>query len=418
MFECDVWDFPETFAGMRFRRNWLERQEFYNGALSRHRLIFGGRLSGLEDARTPEKLYRAFSDCKGAALWGEKSPFYCARLRQVARRHPGCSFVLLWRDPVEIYRSVVHAGHWERFFRRRGMLSRLIFYQEQMLRQAAELSRDGVRIHHVSYADLIDKTEDVLRNLCGFLGIEFSRSMLDLAHADFSAVYRAPQHDFLRRGRIERHQFLEDVPARSVEKLERFRARWQRLSGMSFDPRRPAGGREPSFGERLYHKLVGSLIRTLDDAKRVLFEFLPLPWLRTYRQAAQWLFAGRGHQPVERLSVGQQLSAHWITLLTSALILAGVGMVDYLTSPNMVFGPFYLIPCAAVTLVINSGWGTLAAISSAIVLTAVRLPTPLASMSVGLEVWNVLMRFAVFEIVVVLLDRMRIEMNASGQRNM
>ena len=117
MFECDVWDFPEAFCGIRFRRNWLLRQDFYNQALSRHRLTFGGSLRGLENVHTPEDLYRVYSQGKDKPLFGEKSPFYCARLGSLSRRYPGSRFILLWREPIEIYRSVVRAGTKERFFR-------------------------------------------------------------------------------------------------------------------------------------------------------------------------------------------------------------------------------------------------------------------------------------------------------------
>src|SRR6266487_2567865 len=110
MYECDVWDFPPLLSGLRFRRNWLERQEFYNSALSRHRLIFGENLRGLEKVRQPDDLYRIFSEGKEGKLRGEKSPAYCARLLRLARLYPGCSFILLWRDPVEISRSVVRAS--------------------------------------------------------------------------------------------------------------------------------------------------------------------------------------------------------------------------------------------------------------------------------------------------------------------
>src|SRR6185436_2176919 len=77
MYETDIWDFPRPFSNFRFRGNWLERQEFYNRALSRHRLTFGGQLRGLEDVRTPADLYQVFSKGKQAVLWGEKSPVYC-----------------------------------------------------------------------------------------------------------------------------------------------------------------------------------------------------------------------------------------------------------------------------------------------------------------------------------------------------
>jgi hypothetical protein len=144
MYECDVWCFPEALSKMRFKGGWLQRQEFFNKVLSRHRLNFSGSLRGLENIHTPDDLYRAFSDSKGSAFFGEKSPHYCARLRQLARRYPRGSFILIWRDPIEIYRSVVHAGRKQPFFRRRGILSRLIFNGEKMIQEAAELDRAGV----------------------------------------------------------------------------------------------------------------------------------------------------------------------------------------------------------------------------------------------------------------------------------
>src|ERR1700690_4483359 len=99
MYECNVWDFPEILSPIRFRGNWLERQEFFNHALSRHRLILRGSLRGLESVKTPQDLYRTFIQGKGAALYGEKSPVYCSHLRQLAGRYPNARFILLWRDP-------------------------------------------------------------------------------------------------------------------------------------------------------------------------------------------------------------------------------------------------------------------------------------------------------------------------------
>src|SRR5579859_1089128 len=65
MYECDVWDFPKVFADYRLNSNWLERQEFYNGVLSRHRLVFGNSLRGLEQVKTPNDLYQAIAERKG-----------------------------------------------------------------------------------------------------------------------------------------------------------------------------------------------------------------------------------------------------------------------------------------------------------------------------------------------------------------
>jgi hypothetical protein len=277
MYECNVWDFPEMLSPLRFQNGWLERQEFFNQALSRHRLTFGDSLRGLENVRTPEELYRVFGNAKGAKLCGEKSPLYPARLRQLARRYPGSSFILLWRDPVEIYRSMVDAGRKSRFFRRRGMLNRFIFCQEQMIRQAAEFTHAGIRVHHVSYAELVEKTGDVCRSICRFLEIEFDEKMLDLVHADLSAVYRAPQHDHLRSGIIaRRHLSDEGIDPRIIQKLQRFGTRWNRLQNQNkwFNGRNHSATiPEPSLAERLYHKMFGTFLNAMDGVKRAAFEF-------------------------------------------------------------------------------------------------------------------------------------------------
>ena len=144
MYECSVWDFPEILSAERFRGNWLERQEFFSRTLSRHRLILKGSLRGLENVKTPLDLYRTFSQSKGATLYGEKSPLYCSRLRQLAQLFPYARFILIWRDPVEIYRSVAQARRKVPFFRGSRWLSNLVFQQEEMTRQAVNLKRDGL----------------------------------------------------------------------------------------------------------------------------------------------------------------------------------------------------------------------------------------------------------------------------------
>ena len=127
MYECDVWNFPRPLLPLRFRHNWAERIEFYNQALSRHRMVEAHDCRGLDQIRTPLDLYRTFGERKGAAVSGEKSPFYCDRLEQLHKRYPNAYFIIVWRPPEEIYRSVVKAGQTSRFFGKPGMLSRLIY---------------------------------------------------------------------------------------------------------------------------------------------------------------------------------------------------------------------------------------------------------------------------------------------------
>lgn len=423
MYECDVWDFPEAFCGIRFKRDWLQRQEFYNQALSRHRLIFGGSLRGLDGVRAPEDLYRVFSEGKDKPLFGEKSPFYCAHLRRLVRRYPGCRFILLWRDPIEIYRSVVRAGRKERFFRRRGILSRLIFYREQMIQQTARLERAGVPLCHVTYADLTGDTEETCRRICRFLGIEFDEKMLDLASADLSAVFPGPEHNHLRSGRIVRRQFadeteMEDLDPAALKRLQRFGARWRRLQSQWLGKQTDATAEsEPSVLERLSCKIAGVFFQSMDGGKRALFEFLPLAWLRTYRQTKKWFLEQRAELPADRRSLGEQFRAHWITILASAVVLAFVACLDIITGPDFTLLPFYLIPCAALTLIVNQRWGTLAVATAMVIWSIIQVHQ---NPNLNLEHWKVLlwdagMRFVVLEVIVLLLNRVRVQAEPAGE---
>ncbi len=417
MYECDVWNFPEAFCGIRFKRDWLRRQEFYNQALSRHRLIFGDSLRGLEGVQTPEDLYRVFSEGKDKPLFGEKSPFYCARLQRLVRRYPGCRFILLWRDPVEIYRSVIRAGRKERFFRRRGILSRLIFYREQMIQQATRLEQAGIPLCHVGYADLINNAEETCRRICRFLGIEFDGKMLDLANADLSAVFPGAEHNHLRSGRIERQQFGDETEAENIDpaalkRLQRFDVRWRRLQSQWFGNQTDAAAEsEPSVVERLYCKMAGTFFQAVDNGKRALFEFLPLAWLRTYRQTKKWFLEQRAELPADHRSLGEQFRVHWITILASTVAMAIVAYVDIITGPDVTLLPFYLIPCAVLTLVVNYRWGTFAVATFVVLWGAIQAHQ---NPNLNLEHWKTLfwdagMRFVLFQVIVLLLNRVRIE---------
>jgi Sulfotransferase family len=421
MYECDVWDFPDILSGWRFRRDWRTRLEFYGRAFSRHRLVFGDSFRGLENVRTPEDLYRTFAENKDALLFGEKSPFYCNRLCQLAKKHPDCSFILIWRDPVEVYRSVEEAGYQSRFFRRPGILNRLIFYQEQMIHEAARLRQTGNRVHHITYPDLVDHTEESCRRICQFLNIEFDEKMLDLEGADLSAVHRSPPHEYLRRGKIARRKSSNNgANPRAVQKLQRFHHRWNRLTHQLLGhAKSPQSGSEPSLPEFLYHRLAGSFLCFTDSAKRALFEFLPLPWLRTYRQVKAWFMAGYALSRSNRRPLGDEFLANKATILLGIIILAVVAVADYVTGVGISLMPFYVIPSAVLTLVIGQRWGTFAAMVSALTWSLVQnIESPWVNFShPGIWLWDLLMHFSVLEIIVVLLGRIRVEVVSQKNSN-
>ena len=260
MYECDVWNFPRPLLPLRFRHNWAERIEFYNQALSRHRMVEEHDCRGLDQIRTPLDLYRTFGARKGATVSGEKSPFYCDRLEQLHQRYPNAYFIIVWRPPEEIYRSVVKAGQTSRFFGKPGMLSRLIYQQEQLIRQTSRLEKRGARILRVDYASIVDRTEKICRYISEFIGVPFDAQMLHLNKADLSAIYKAPHHAYLRRGIIERQHYTQELVSSVVtKKLERYRHRWEQMQSdwlkIPDSPARP----KPGFIESAYHTAAGKL---------------------------------------------------------------------------------------------------------------------------------------------------------------
>jgi hypothetical protein len=234
--------------------------------------------------------------------------------------------------------------------------------------------------------------------------------MLDLDSADFSAVFpiSAQHHNHLRRGVIERQQFSDEIlSAPVVGKLRRFRSRWNRLQSEWADVRGVDDGEvEPSRGERLYHHVTGLFFHTADSGIRVFLEFLPLPWLRGYRLMKESFLLKRAEK---RLSLREQFSTQSITILTGYAILAGVAALDFFSGPDLTLAPFYLIPAAFLSLTINRRWGTFAAIVAATLWSSIQSVERAGHVEYGLVLWNSFMRFLVFQIVILLLDRVRAE---------
>jgi hypothetical protein len=218
----------------------------------------------------------------------------------------------------------------------------------------------------------------------------------------------------LRQGVIRRQESANEVLSpRVIRKLNRFRNRWSRLNPGKFGQAKSAGEtREPSVFERVRHGIAGKLFCAWDDTKRVLFEFMPLDWLHTYR----WFFSARENRAESRRPLSAQIGAHWPTIAIAYLMMGILGFIDAV-DPHFSLLPFYLIPCAILALTINWRWGTIAALMAASIGPALirRLDESFAQVEVFL--WNSSMRFLLFEFVVLVLDRVRREINSRKMEN-
>jgi hypothetical protein len=410
MFECDVWNFPRPLLHARFQQNWAERIEFYNQALSRHKIVANGDYSPLENIRDPLDLYHSFGAMKGAAVTGEKSPFYCDRLVQLHSQYPNASFIFVWRNPVEVYRSVLKAGQTSRFFGKPGMLSRMIYHQEQAIRQITLIEKSGARIFRVDYADLVEHTEKICRDITAFLGVPYDERMLHLNQADLSAIYKAPHHAYLRRGVIERQKYDKElVSASTTKQLERYRRRWEKLQAGWLKPAKTDDGPEPGPLEFTYHNVAGRALTFYDSLVRAGFEFLPLAWLRVYRLLKNWVVNPPSGTVDEKTSIFKDLKRHWQTILTASVLMAAVILIHKYSNPNLMFLLFYAAPCILLALVVNTRWATLFVIIASLAAPWVQYHNDSDYHHAGIFAWNLFSRFILLEIIILTVGRIRLE---------
>ena len=439
MYECDIWNFPRPLLKSRFQHDWPRRLEFYNQVLSRHGLVVDEDYSTLKDIRSPADLYRVYGSAKGAKVGGEKSPFYCCRVEQLYRQFPEAYFIVLWRDPVEIYRSVCKASQTSRFFGKPGMLSRLIHYQEQVIRQTERIERRGANVLRLDYSSLVDQTEKVCREVSVFLGVPFHPAMLQLNEADLSAVYKAPHHAFLRRGIIERQQYQEGlVPAPMVQKLERFRRRWeekqsvaarekrgeyvygqafrqmwewQKTAPDSLIPQAKSSELEPGLMEFFYHMALGRGLAFYDSVVRAIFEFVPLPWLELYRLVKDSIFTQPPGSRDAKSTLTSKIRIHWQTVGMASLVFGLIVLLQVHSNPHLLFSIIYALPCLLLAAVVGSQPAYVCAALAAFICTVIQFRGDSDYQQSFVFVWNFVSRFILLALISSSIARLRQELD-------
>jgi thiamine transporter ThiT len=74
-----------------------------------------------------------------------------------------------------------------------------------------------------------------------------------------------------------------------------------------------------------------------------------------------------------------------------------------------------MIPSAILALIVSRRWGTTAAIVSALIWSLMKmLEQPELISHYYLQLWNCFMRFSLLQIMVVLLDRIRVEIDSTA----
>jgi len=275
------------FLNGKNKRDWLERWEFWNGALSRHKVdrdAFPSEFPGF--AAAMEAVYRQYA---GTAHWGCKSPDYFDRMVRLAQEFPHARFVVIFRDPFEICRSIVRAGRTSRWFARRGMTLRALLGYHEMKKQTDRLRQRGACLYELHYEDLVADPQRTLKSVCKFLEIPFDSQMTSLETADRSAIYDAQHHAGVKSKEIFASANREEVLSPSVKnKVQRYLSYWQRIYAGRW-PVYPVAkndsAKEAGFVERAVDAVIYRSLRVYDQAVVLLYCFAPLGLLRLYRGA-------------------------------------------------------------------------------------------------------------------------------------
>ena len=267
------------------KRDWPERWEFWNQAPSRHKLNFEDLprdVSGLREAC--EAAWALYAP--NAMIRGAKSPSYFDCLPRIAKEFPNAKFLVLWRDPADVCRSVVRARS-DSFFAKRGMVLRALLGCRDLKSGYDTLAANDSQIYPVQYEDLVANPAAVMQGVCSFLEIEFDRRMVSLKDADRSAIYDAGHHEMVNSEKIVAGKKKPEVLPEDIRhKVATYIAYWKQESGGSWPQYPESSTASPGFMffvERLVDSVLYRGLRAFDQLVALLYSYVPIGMLRKYR---------------------------------------------------------------------------------------------------------------------------------------
>jgi hypothetical protein len=297
LYEGDLPLLWPLFLGRKAKSDWLERWEFWNSAPTRHQIELRSLprdVTTLRDAC--ETIWKQHA---GQAIGGCKSPNYFDMLPSLAKQFPNAKFIIIWRDPMDICRSVVRASKGDSFFARPGMLLRTLCGYHEMKLGFDALLANGTPVHEVQYETLVNDPSEVMAGVCRFLNLDFHRRMASLQDADRSAIYDAQHHEMVKSERIARTKpQTELLPVGVRNKVMRYVDWWRKRYQGEWPAVTQSTDSVPTgwfAAERGWDSILYRILRTLDSCIVFIYCFAPLWMLRKYR-----VLRGRGETVVVR----------------------------------------------------------------------------------------------------------------------
>lgn len=130
-----------------------------------------------------------YAKTKQKRFWIEKTPTNVDWLPELREACPDVKFLLLFRHPFDVVRSMMERKMMEtipRLTRWRldyptSFAACCAFVASQHEAMLAFQARHGDIVHVIRYERLVADAEDVMRRACAFLGLDFAPQMLDFA---------------------------------------------------------------------------------------------------------------------------------------------------------------------------------------------------------------------------------------------
>jgi hypothetical protein len=313
MYEAELPVLKPLFMLRGGKSDWTKRWNFWNSALDRHQISADEIPASVKDLPSAVRaIYGRYALRKGATIWGGKSPNYYDSLDRLAEEFPQAQFIVIWRDPADICRSILRAAN-DTWFSKRGITHRALFGLERMKQQCDRLVSRGVAVHQINYEDLIHRPADLMQGICRFLAIPFEKRMSTLEGADRSAIYEGEHHEGVKSEKIAGKKLRPEVlPPALKSKIQRYNSFWRAQYGAEWPPASADVQFEPvempGTLERVKDRLLFLAFRTLDAAVVYVYCFAPLGLLRKYRESkSQSRVASNAQetQPVGSVSTGQ-----------------------------------------------------------------------------------------------------------------
>ncbi len=291
MYESDMLTLSSLFWMPRRSSWWLNKVDSWNGALTRHQI---------DPAAIPENIHglpgafsavaQQYARKKGATVWGCKSPSYYDCMTELADLFPGAKFIVIWRDPADVCRSIIRAAGKSAWFARPGTDLRALLGYRRMKKEADELVRRGAAIHQLQYDDLVRDPAAALTSICEFVGVPFDPRMASLEGADRSAVYKGEHHSMVKSSSIVGKRERPEVLSPQLKsKVERYVVFWRKQSGGVWPVKAAVsdetdGTKAASWFERTADRVRHGLLRSFDGTVIVLYSFVPIAVWQRYRQ--------------------------------------------------------------------------------------------------------------------------------------